>query len=138
MTRRPEFARTLPWLALLAVGGAAAWLRYGLIQPGHIAALCGDAGSPWWCPLRQWLVLGFLDDVYGVLALVVAAWALFSRRRAVAWLAAALGLFALELYCYQAGALALLAGCLRLLRLQARLSPIVQYRPGQREVQHQP
>ena len=137
MSRLPV-ERALPWLALLVVGMLAAWLRYGLIQPSHIAALCGDADSPGWCPLRQLMVLGFLHNVYGVLALVAAACALFSRRLAVAWLAAALGLFALELYCYQSGALALLLACLRLLRLQAGLSPTVQYRPRQRDVQRQP
>ena len=137
MTRSTS-TRLLPWVALLAVGLVAAWLRYGLIQPSHIAALCSDAGSPAWCGWRQWLVLGFLRDVYGVLALVVAALALLSRRRAVAWLAAAVGLFALELYCYQAGALAFLVGCLRLLRLQAGTPPSTQYRQGQGEVQGQP
>lgn len=135
---RSMAARLLPWLGLLAVGLATAWLRYGLIQPSHIAALCGDAGSPVWCIWRQWLVLGFLHDVYGVAALIVAAVALVSRHRAVAWLAAAVGLFALELYCYQTGALALLVGCLRLLRLQAGALPGAQYRPGQGEVQAQP
>lgn len=135
---RSTLVKLLPWLALLAVGLATAWLRYGLIQPSHVAALCGDAGSPVWCAWRQWLVLGFLHDVYGVLALVAAAPALFSRRLAVALLAAALGLFALELYCYQTGALAFLVGCLRLLRLQAGASPGAQYRPGQGEVQGQP
>lgn len=135
---RSSTAKLLPWLALLAVGLATAWLRYGLIQPSHIAALCSDAGSPIWCVWRQWLVLGFLRDVYGVLALLAAALALFSRRLAVAWLAAAMGLFALELYCYQAGALAFLLGCLRLLRLQAGTSPSKQYRAGQGEIQGQP
>jgi hypothetical protein len=135
---RSTTAKLLPWLALLAVGLATAWLRYGLIQPSHIAALCSDGGAPAWCVWRQWLVLGFLRDVYGVLALVAAALALLSRRLAVAWLAAAVGLFALELYCYQAGALAFLVGCLRLLRLQAGASPSAQYRPGQGEVQGQP
>jgi hypothetical protein len=135
---RSAIANLLPWLALLADGLATAWLRYGLIQPSHVAALCGDAGSPAWCTWRQWQGLGFLHDVYGVLALVAAALALFSRRPAVAWLAAALGLFALGLYCYQAGALAFLVGCLRLLRLQAGTSPGAQYRPGQGEVQGQP
>jgi len=138
MSRR-TLRRALPWLALLAVGALAAWLRYGLIQPSHIAAMCGDTGSPWWCTWRQWLVLGFLHNVYGVLALAVAASALFSRRLALAWLAAALGLFALELFCYQSGALAALAGCLRLLRVQAGVvSPVAQHRPGQGQVQGQP
>lgn len=128
----------LPWLALLIVGVVAAWLRFDLIQPSHIAAMCGDAGSPWWCAVRQWMVLGFLRNIYGVVALVAAAFALFSRRAAVAWLAAALGLFALVMFCYQAGALALLVGCLRLLRVQAGLLPAAQHRPRQRDVQRQP
>jgi hypothetical protein len=40
------------------------------------------------------------------------------KKPIVAWLAAALGMFAVIMYCYYAGAVALLIGCLRLLRLQ--------------------
>lgn len=137
MTRR-TWRRAVPWLALLVVGGATAWLRYGLIQPSAMAAWCSDVGSPWWCTLRQWLVLGFLHDVYGVAALVAAAFALFSRRLAVAWVAAALGMFALEMFCFEAGAFALLIACLRLLRVQAGTPPAAQDWPRQREVQGQP
>ena len=135
---RSALDRALPWLALLIVGMAAAWLRFDLIQPSDIAALCGDAGSPWWCPVRQWMVLGFLRNIYGMFALVAALFAVFAHRLAVAWLAAALGLFALVMFCYQAGALALLVGCLRLLRVQARLLPAAQHRPRHRNVQRQP
>ena len=137
MTARP--LRTAgPWLALAVIGMAAAWLRYGLIESSAIGQQCAAVSSPLWCIWRQWLVLGFLDDVYGVVALVTAGVAIFSRRVGVAWLAAALGLFALVLYCFQSGAVALLIGSLRLLRVQAQMPPTEQDGPRQRDIQRQP
>lgn len=134
--------RALPWLLLLLIAFVAAALRYGLIEPSEMAQRCGSAHNPAWCAWRQLLVLGFLHNVYGIAALIAAGWALLWRRPWVAWLAAALGVFALELYCFQSGALALLIGCLRLLRLQAqalpRLPPAEQGRPRDRQVQSQP
>lgn len=135
---RSRWRMAVPWLALIAVGVAAALLRYGVIEPSTMVQLCGGAGHPWWCAWRHTLALGFLHNVYGIAALLTAALALFSRRLAVSWLAAALGLLALELYCFQSGALALLIGCLRLLRVQASRSPVAQDRPRQSDVQAQP
>jgi hypothetical protein len=83
-------------------------------------------------------VLGFLHNVYGATALLTALFAMLSRRLAVAWLAAALGLFALVLYGFQSGAIALLIGSLRLLRLPAQAPPGIQDRPGERDIQRQP
>ncbi len=111
-----------PWLLLMLVGLGAAWLRYGLIEPPAMAQLCTSAQAPAWCALRQALVLGFLHDVYGVLALLAALLALLRRSRALAWLAAALGAVALQLYNYEPGALALLVGCLRLVHLTAPMA----------------
>ncbi len=131
--------RAWPWLALLLVALLAAWLRYGLVEPAAMAQQCGDGHAPWWCRWRQWLVLGFLNDVYGIAALAATALALLWKRTGLAWLAAALGVVALQLYCFESGALALLFGCLRLLRLQAaRAAPVEQYRHGQQQVQSQP
>jgi hypothetical protein len=112
-----------PWLLLLLVGVLAAVVRYGVIEPSATVQLCESGHGPAWCVVRQWLVIGFLNNVYGVAALVAAALALLSRQPWVAWLAAALGALALELYCFEAGALALLIGCLRLLRIQSQLLP---------------
>ena len=141
MTNR-RVRTAMPWLALVAMGGLSAWLRYGLIESSQLAQLCDVAGSPLWCTWRQWLVLGFLHNIYGTVALVAAIIAVFSQRLAAAWLAAALGLFALVLYCFQSGAIALLIGALRLLRVQAELGvpppPTVQDRPGKRDIQRQP
>lgn len=130
--------RALPWLLLLAVAMAAAWLRYGLIESSVIGQRCSAIDAPAWCQWRQLLVLGFLHDVYGIAALAAAALVLWRPRLWLAWLAAALGMFALELYCVEAGALALLIGSLRLLRLQSRLAPLDQHRHGQQQVHSQP
>lgn len=130
----------LPWLLLLAVGAVAATLRYGLIESSTIGQQCAAVRSPWWCAWRQGLVLGFLHNIYGIAALVAAAMALRSRRLWLAWLAAALGVFALQLYCVESGALAVLVGCLRLLRARAnaRIAPVEQHRQGQQQIQCQP
>ena len=140
-------ARTLsiamPWLLLLLLALAAAWLRYGLIEPTALAHQCDGVGGPAWCRWRQWVVEGFLNYSYGYVALASAALALCWQRQWTAWLAAALGVFALLLYCYDAGALALLIGVLRLLRLQAgtvqtSTSPLDQHRQRDGEIQGQP
>lgn len=111
--------RTLvPWLLVALAGAGAAWLRYGLIEPPAMAELCTAAQAPAWCALRQALVDGFLHDAYGIAAVAAAALSLLRRSRTLAWLAAALGAFALQFYNYEPGALALLVGCLRLVRLQ--------------------
>ena len=130
---------------LLSVALGAAWLRYDLIESSAIGQLCSGEHSPAWCEWRQWLVLGFQHHaygvtVYGVAALAAAAMALLWKHPSTAWLAAALGMFALELYCFEPGALALLIGCLRLLRLQALPStpPLGQHRPRDRQIQAKP
>lgn len=123
----------LPWLLLLLVSALAGWLRYGLIEPASMLQTCAGLGQPAWCHARSWLVIGFLHDVYGAAALLATAASLLSRRTWLAWLAAALGAFALELYGYEAGALALLVGSLRLLRLQAspRSVPVASASTGE-------
>ncbi len=128
-----------PWLLLLVVALAAAWLRYGLIESTTIGQQCSGGQGAWWCSGRQALVLGFLNNVYGVAALAATALALLWKRAWPAWLAAALGVFALELYCFEPGALALLAGSLRLLRVQAtRVAPVDHHRQGEQQIQPQP
>jgi hypothetical protein len=115
--------KALPWLLLIIVGVAAAVVRYRLVEPSAVVQLCMSGHGPWWCGVRQAIVLGFLHNVYGIAALIAAALSLLWNRPWTAWLAAALGVFALEMYCFEAGALAVLIGCLRLLRMQAQLLP---------------
>ncbi|HEY0199104.1 MAG TPA: hypothetical protein VGC19_11310 [Rhodanobacter sp.] len=136
---RNAWRLALPWLALLAFWLAVAWLRYGFIGSPEVAQLCDAGQPPAWCGVRHVLVLGFLYYIYGVAALAAAAFALFGKRMWLAWLAAALGALSLVLFCFEAGALALLIGCLRLLRLQqAARAPVEPYRQRDRQVQTQP
>jgi hypothetical protein len=128
----------LPWLAIVAAGVVAAVLRYGFIEPADIAHACEAPGGPGWCPVRMSVVRGFLTYGYGYIAMAGVALALFYPRRWTATLSAALGLFALEMYCYEAGALALLIGCLRLVRLQAAAAPGAQYGDGDQHIHASP
>ena len=137
----------LPWLLLLVVGLAAAALRYDLIESSAMADLCSSGQASAWCGRRLWLILGFQHhaydvSLYGVVALAAAILSLWRKQVWIAWLAAALGVFALQLYCVEPGALALLIGSLRLLRLQARrlpgMPPAEQHRQRDRQVQSQP
>ena len=129
----------LPWLLIALVALAASALRFGLIEPPAVADLCSADGGPRWCAWRQWAVLAFLSYGYGYAALTAAFIALISGHRLAAWLAAALGMAALVLYCFEAGAFALLVGALRLLRAQAAaLAPGQQYRQREGEVEPQP
>lgn len=109
----------VPWLLIALAGLGAAWLRYGLIEQPALADLCASTQAPAWCPLRQALVMGFLHEVYGIAAVIVAALSLLRRSRALAWSAAVLGAIALLLYNCEPGALALLVGCLRMVHLTA-------------------
>ena len=129
---------SLPWLLLALVAALAVWIRYGLIEPAAIGHLCETAGAPGWCQWRQRLVLAFLNYGYGWAALACAALALAWKHPLAAWLAAAAGVLALQLYCFEAGAFALLVGCLRLVRLQADTPPADEDGGGDRQVQAQP
>jgi hypothetical protein len=115
--------KALPWLLLIVVGVFSAALRYGVVEPSAVVQLCESGHGPWWCNARQAIVVGFLNNGFGIAALIAAALALLWKQPWAAWLAAAFGAFALEMYCFEAGALALLIGCLRLLRIQAQLLP---------------
>jgi hypothetical protein len=143
--RSPWPRLALPWLLLLSFGLVAAALRYHLIESRDLADLCGSGGDSPWCDARRLLILGFFHraydiSVYGGVALAVTLIALCSKQIWIAWLAATLGIFALQLYCFEPGAAALLLGCLRLLRLQAasRMAPGEQHRQRDQQVQAQP
>lgn len=141
MTARRFLPLALPWLLLMAVGLLSAWLRYGFIEPSALAHLCDDGNGPGWCSVRGAIVIGFNTYGYGVAAIVATAVAFFRKSKWLAWLAAAIGMFALTLYCYDAGAIALLLGSLRLVRLQANGTMAIPGHPDRhrnRQVQTQP
>jgi hypothetical protein len=142
MTAKRTINTLLPWLLLVIVGLATTWLRYRFIEPASLAHLCdaGNANIPASCGFRHTVVIGFNTYSFGIAALVVMATALVSKNGFIAWLAAALGVFAVIMYCYYAGALALLVSCLRFLRLQANgmSTPVDPQRHSNRDVQTQP
>jgi hypothetical protein len=115
---KPSLRAALPWAIIVLVALAAAWLRYGFIEPSDMAHACDSANGPWWCGTRTFVVQGFLSYGYGYAAVLMALVALFWRNTSAAVIAASLGVIALQLYCYEGGALALLIGALRLARVQ--------------------
>jgi hypothetical protein len=136
----------LPWLLVLVIGGVAAGLRYGLVESADVARMC-ETSQALTCDVRHWTVLGFITGnifnwpigIYGWLAMAAAVLTLMWNKPIAAWLAAATGMFALVLYCFVPGALALLIGSLRLVRLQSTTTaPLDPYRSGKRQVQAQP
>jgi hypothetical protein len=137
---------TLPWLLLIAFGVGAGVLRYGLVESTEVAHTC-EASQAGVCAIRHLTVEGFIRagifgyqmGIYGWLALAAAALALIRKKIIFAWLAAATGLVALVLYCFAPGAIALLVGCLRLVRLQSEsAAPLDQHRTGEGQIQAQP
>lgn len=137
---RPRGRSALAWIAVLLAGALAAALRYGLVEPAGLGDRCAASGldAPAWCSLRDLVVQGFLHDVYGVAALVATAFALLHRRHWSAAVAASLGLLAIELYCYESGALALLVGMLLLVHADDPARPHRPGHPGQQDVQAEP
>jgi hypothetical protein len=136
----------LPWLLALVVGTTAAALRYGLVESADVARMC-EASHVLPCQLRHYTVNGFITGnifgwpigIFGWVAMAATALALVTKRLTLAWLAVATGLFAVILYCFVPGALALLVGCLRLVRLQSGgATPVDQHRTAKRQVQAQP
>lgn len=141
MTARRFIPTALPWLFIVVIGLMAAWLRYGFIEPPALGHVCEDGTPPWWCGAREALVIGFNTYGYGIAALIVMVLSFVWKKTWLAALAAMLGVFALILYCYDAGAVALLIGCLRLLRLQVSrtmATPGDPHRHRDREIQTEP
>jgi hypothetical protein len=140
MTTKRLSLIVLPWLLIVVVGLLTAWLRYDFIEPPALAHLCDDGNATASCEVRAFIVLGFNSYGFGIAALLVAALALVLKKPAIAWLAAALGVFAVIMYCYYAGAVALLVSCLRLVNLQKRGMPAPrdQHGHGNRQVESQP
>lgn len=108
----------LPWAIVLVVAVVVSWVRYGFIEPPQFGYACEAATAPWWCGTRMLIVQGFLSYGYGYAAVLAAFVALFWRSTFTAVVAISLGVVALQLYCYEGGAFALLLGALRLVRVQ--------------------
>ncbi|MBB3226212.1 hypothetical protein FHW69_000802 [Luteibacter sp. Sphag1AF] len=109
-----------PWIAAIVIGAIGVVLRFYVVEPQYMQHACEEGVAMWWCSYRQAVVVGFLTNGYGYAAVAAALLSLVWRHPFPAALAAGLGLLALQLYCFEAGALALLIGALRLVRVQSQ------------------
>jgi hypothetical protein len=73
----------------------------GSSNPAALRSCVRASQAPAWCNVRQAGARFSGHDVYGIAALIAAALALFWKHPWLAWLAAALGAFALVLYCFE-------------------------------------
>lgn len=116
MPRLRVLRPTWPWLAALAAGLIAAWLRYRLVEPAALAQACAAGASGLDCALRAATVAAFHSHGLTMVCAVLTAWALITRWRSAAALALTAGAVGLVLYSFEAGAAALLVGALELAR----------------------
>ena len=103
-------------------------LRYDLIEPTAIGALCDTGGGPWWCGPRTALIVVTEVDGLGWLALVLAGLALAQRRRGsvAAHFAMAVGGAGLILYNATLSAVAVVVAALYLAWLRQRAAKPAQ------------
>lgn len=114
MTRGAAIFTALAGAAIAAASAMA--LRYYFIEPAAMGQACLASPLPWWCPLRDLVVRAFRSEVFGILALAMAAAALLLPARAWGVLAVFAGVFGLVLYNAGLGAVGLLVGLLRVVR----------------------
>lgn len=98
----------------------AALLRFRLVEPEHLAHLCGAVAAPWWCTVRAAVIAAFASSALAVAAVAAGGVAIATRRSGAALVAACLGVAGLVLYAVEAGAIALLLGVLALARAPDR------------------
>lgn len=110
--------RTLAAAAVLCAVAIA--FRYLVIELQPVAAMCEEAGAPWWCAIREAIIRIFYSDVVGVMSLGMGIVALLLGGRASAhqWAIAAMIWASPSIVLYSAdyAAPAFLLGLIRLLR----------------------
>jgi hypothetical protein len=99
LARRSSIFRLWPW-ALLALAslGVGLYIRYGLIQSTPIGLSCQDAGAPWFCAPRDWVIQFNMIWGWSYAALLGGALALAKRWRWAIALGLAAGAAGLVLY----------------------------------------
>jgi hypothetical protein len=107
--------RLLPWIAVLAAFALAAAARYALIEPDGYGFRCA-AGGPWWCGLREAIIVAFHSKAIGWAAFALGALAFVAQQRALAAAAAVFGALGLVLYNYDLSAVGFALAVIVLLR----------------------
>jgi hypothetical protein len=110
---RRAIAVALPTLLALA---AALVVRHWVVEPAAVAHFCDP--QPWqsWCAARTALIMGFVHQRIGWLALGFGVLAFATSRRSLGQLALVTGALGLVLYSYEPSAIGALLGALALVR----------------------
>lgn len=122
-------------LAMVVAYAAAAAVRYGLIERADLGQLCEGRMAPWWCQARMLVIRAFLQDVFGLSSVALAALALWWRSRGLALLAVAVGTCGMVLYNFTWAGVGVIGGALALARLQG---PWQQHGQPEREAHDAP
>jgi hypothetical protein len=118
---RPPGARLVPaLLAALAALGVAWVLRHFVIEPAAIAHACDPAPWAGACAGRTLVILAFVNQEIGWLALAAGTLATLLRSRMLAAAALACGAAGLVLYSYEPAGAGALLGLLVLARANAQ------------------
>ena len=107
------------WIGLLfaaALWAVAYALRQTIIEPSAASLACGSDAPPWWCPVRQAILVGQSDELWGIAAFVAGLLAVLRGGWWAAALAAGLSLTAIVNYNVEMGALALVLALLAFVR----------------------
>jgi len=117
-----QAARTVATIAatVIVAYAVAATVRYGLIEREDLGLLCQSADAPWWCDLRLLVIRAFLNDVFGLSSVVLAAIAAWRRSAVAATLAVAIGTVGMVLYGFTWSGIGVLGGALVIARLQGQ------------------
>ena len=117
--------RRVFWIAALAgVGGfvliGAYFVRYDLIEPAAVGAVCETASAHWRCLVRQAVLTLLTEQRLGWLSMAVALLGLVLRSAALGWCAWCLAATGFVLYNAELAAPALLLAGLALTRVRHR------------------
>ena len=100
--------------------GFSLWARYGLIESMSVATLCNATSVPMRCIVRDYVIATTILPLWGYIALVAGAIAVFSRRFDVTVLTLVSGAIGLVLYAGATAAAGFLLGWITLAGLIAR------------------
>lgn len=93
-------------------------MRDGLVARDDLGALCRAVDAPWWCSLRQLVIVAFLNQAFSAASVALAAFAAWRRRAWAAYLAVAVGVTGMALWDYKWSVVGVVGGALVLARLQ--------------------
>lgn len=106
----------VPHLKILLIGAAASaialGLRFGIVEPERIAAICLAKEAPGWCWIREAVIFGFSRNCFAWSSLAAGLLATVTRSRGLAMLALVLGVTGSVLYRFDLSGVGLLLGAL--------------------------